>query len=120
MPPPFPRPVAHLRLSSASLGLAHPPCPSPPRPLLQVHRGPGTLEGEERLVLFCSWRPATGSKASAKQQSETDYSFYDSHLEPKLRLSERARRSEKRRNGGSPDRGGPRRSRQRRHADGEA
>ena len=45
-------------------------------------------------------------------RSETDYSFYDVHLEPKLRLSRRARRSEKRRNGelGADV---PRRSRQR-------
>ena len=45
-------------------------------------------------------------------RSETDYSFYDGHLEPKLRLSRRARRSEKRRNGelGADV---PRRSRQR-------
>jgi len=64
-----------------------------------------------RLVLFCSWLPVAqlpaaqrqegrrsdkrgaSEFAAATQQSETDYSFYDTHLEPKLRLSERARRS---------------------------
>jgi hypothetical protein len=72
----------------------------------KVHRGPGTESGEERLVLFCSWLPVAQSRpavrgkggggssfAAAAQQSETDYSFYDTHLEPKLRLSERAQRS---------------------------
>ena len=68
--------------------------------------------GEERLVLFCSWMPvgagggpgpeapqrADGRRGSsaASAQSETDYSFYDGHLEPKLRLSKRATRSIKR------------------------
>ena len=50
--------------------------------------------GEERLVLFCSWRPVAAG--GVKQQSETDYSFYDTHLEPKLRLSERAQHKERR------------------------
>lgn len=69
----------------------------------KLHRGPGTEVGEERLVLFCSWmpvgerrKPASGSSASRSAQSETDYSFYDGHLEPKLRLSERAGRNMKR------------------------
>jgi hypothetical protein len=38
----------------------------------KVHRGPGTALGEERLVLFCSWRPAStvgASKQSAAAQS---------------------------------------------------
>ena len=56
----------------------------------KVHRGPGTELGEERLVLFCSWLPA--ATKGKKKESETDYSFYDGHLEPKLRLSARARR----------------------------
>eukprot|EP00900_Chrysochromulina_parva_P006307 jgi/Chrpa1/15678/Chrysochromulina_OHIO_Genome00021930-RA len=66
----------------------------------KVHRGPGTDLGEERLVLFCSWLPPSAAAASkrtgAKKESETDYSFYDVHLEPKLRLSKRAVRSQKR------------------------
>ena len=82
--------------------------PTRPPVARQVHRGPGTEMGEERLVLFCSWRPVAAG--GVKQQSETDYSFYDTHLEPKLRLSERAKRSEKRR-GGDVEEG---RSRQRR------
>ena len=65
-----------------------------------MHRGPGTEMGEERLVLFCSWLPPSAAAASSharkKKESETDYSFYDVHLEPKLRLSERAVRSQKR------------------------
>lgn len=36
-------------------------------------------------------------RRAQKKESETDYSFYDSHLEPKLKLSERATRSFKRR-----------------------
>ena len=63
----------------------------------KVHRGPGTDPGEERLVLFCSWLPAGDKAATKSKESETDYSFYDSHIEPKLRLSERAVRSNKRR-----------------------
>lgn len=79
----------------------------------KVHRGPATSPGEERLVLFCSWLPrpdasshgvgscdaADGRAATlaSKKESETDYSYYDGHLEPKLRLSERAIRSSKRR-----------------------
>ena len=64
----------------------------------KVHRGPGTDLGEERLVLFCSWLPPSAAAASkrTKKESETDYSFYDIHLEPKLRLSKRAVRSQKR------------------------
>jgi len=82
----------------------------------KVHRGPQTDPGEERLVLFCSWLPPTSAaiqpgggrkKGSAiqagggrKKESETDYSFYDVHLEPKLRLSQRAVRSNKRHRSG--------------------
>jgi len=68
----------------------------------KVHRGPGTDRGEERLVLFCAWQPTrSGRKAAhSKKESETDYSYYDTHLEPKLVLSERGRRSTKRRVGG--------------------
>jgi len=75
----------------------------------KVHRGPGTDVGEERLVLFCSWLPSrSGSSSGAsssesaaksgtrKKESETDYSYYDGHMEPKLRLSARALRSNKR------------------------
>jgi len=61
----------------------------------KVHRGPGTDLGEERLVLFCSWLPVELQKSTRKsnyKESETDYSYYDSHLEPKLRLSGRAQR----------------------------
>jgi hypothetical protein len=68
----------------------------------KVHRGPGTSVGEERLVLFCSRLPTLSQserRATPKASSETDYSFYDTHLEPKLRLSERAGRSLKRRRG---------------------
>ena len=58
--------------------------------------------GEERLVLFCAWQPTRGGRrgANSKKESETDYSYYDTHLEPKLVLSERGRRSTKRRGGG--------------------
>lgn len=64
----------------------------------RVHRGPATELGEERLVLFCSWLPAEAAAGgrNAKKESETDYSFYDGHLEPKLRLSVSAARSYKR------------------------
>lgn len=66
----------------------------------KAHRGPGTEPGEERLVLFCSWLPrasgAGGGRAKRGRESETDYSFYDGHLEPKLRLTGRAARSNKR------------------------
>ena len=61
----------------------------------KVHRGPGTDIGEERLVLFCSWMPV-GSRPENSKQSETNYSFYDTHLEPKLSISKRAMRSLKR------------------------
>ena len=61
----------------------------------KVHRGPGTDAGEERLVLFCSWLPVD-AKGRSKKESDTDYSFYDGHLEPKLRLSRRAVRGTKR------------------------
>ena len=68
----------------------------------KVHRGPGTDMGESRLVLFCSWLPVEEAQAERrtqkkKKESETDYSFYDTHFEYKLQLSERAKRSEKRR-----------------------
>ena len=68
----------------------------------KVHRGPATEPGEERLVLFCSWLPPSCSAAANKKtkESETDYSFYDVHLEPKLRLSARAVRSNKRHRSG--------------------
>lgn len=71
----------------------------------KVHRGPGTSPGEERLVLFCSWQPLRAATLSVKdrdnyEQSETDYSYYDSSLEPKLTVSERAARSIKRQLGG--------------------
>ena len=59
----------------------------------KVHRGPATEPGEERLVLFCTWLPP----GAIGRQSETDYSYYDGHLEPKLHLSQRAKRSSKRR-----------------------
>ena len=61
-----------------------------------MHRGPGTDAGEERLVLFCAWQPADSRKRSKETESETDYSFYDTHLEPKLKLSERAQHKERR------------------------
>ena len=67
----------------------------------KVHRGPGTDMGEARLVLFCSWLPTSGVQVERrnqkKKESETDYSYYDTHFEYKLQLSERAKRSEKRR-----------------------
>ena len=65
----------------------------------KVHRGPGTDSGEERLVLFCSWVPRSAPAAQHQNVSEsvTDYSFYDCHLEPKLRLDESARATRARR-----------------------
>ena len=37
-----------------------------------------------------------GNRRANYRESETDYNFYDTHLEPKLRLSERAARGIKR------------------------
>jgi len=54
----------------------------------KVHRGPATREGEERLVLFCTWLPPSMARAT---ESETDYSYRACHLEPKLRLSDEAK-----------------------------
>ena len=65
----------------------------------KVHRGPGTEPGEERLVLFCAWQ-LVGRRAGNNRESETDYNFYDTHLEPKLRLSQRAARGIKRQRAG--------------------
>ena len=63
----------------------------------KVHRGPATEPGEERLVLFCSWLPPGAYlRQTTTKESETDYSYYDGHLEPKLRLSVSAARSYKR------------------------
>lgn len=82
----------------------------------KVHRGPGTLPGEERVVLFCSWIPreARHVDVTKSKESETDYSFYDTHLEPKLRLSQRSQRSIKRASGDALGKEqGPRQSRRR-------
>ena len=40
------------------------------------------------------------SRRANYRESETDYNFYDVHLEPKLRLSERAARGIKRQRAG--------------------
>lgn len=36
----------------------------------KVHRGPGTDEGEERLVLFCSWMPVAERRTASGATSE--------------------------------------------------
>jgi hypothetical protein len=63
----------------------------------KVHRGPATEDGVERIVLFVSWNWwAARGKMSVHAASPTDYSFFEWHLSPKLRLSERADRLSKR------------------------
>ena len=62
----------------------------------KVHRGPGTQPGEERVVLFVSWNRHRQGRRARNAPSETDYSYYAEHFEPKLKLSKRAERSSKR------------------------
>ena len=62
----------------------------------KVHRGPGTRCGEERVVLFVSWNKRTQGKRARNAPSQTDYSYYAEHFEPKLALTDRAKRSAKR------------------------
>ena len=62
----------------------------------KVHRGPATWTGEERIVLFVSWNKHRRGKVSLGGSSQTDYSYYKCHLEPKLRLTKHAERNERR------------------------
>ena len=65
----------------------------------KVHRGPATAPGEERILVFVSWNRkwlgAGRKKISRNAASDTDYSYYVEHFEPKLAMSDRAKRRAK-------------------------